>query len=181
VSPLLDAPGATFYLEHRVAFPAIAGAFGTVDLIVRVGHTIHVVDFKFGAGVRVLALYPDGAEDVLNSQLLFYSAAARHSLCEFFAGVEHIILTIVQPQSIELDAEPVSSVAVAHAELDEFVSVYGKACAESLSPAPRLERGDWCRFCPPSRSVRPMQPHCSISRSSRSQHHLKNRAVCFRS
>jgi hypothetical protein len=29
-------------------------------LLVRIGRTIYVVDFKFGVGVRVLALYPDG-------------------------------------------------------------------------------------------------------------------------
>src|SRR5262249_32165088 len=31
---LLDAPGAEFYLEQRVVFPTIPGAFGTVDLII---------------------------------------------------------------------------------------------------------------------------------------------------
>ena len=77
---LLDTPGAEYYLEQRVSFPTIAGAFGTADLIVRIGNTIHIIDFKFGAGVRVLALYPDGDEDVINAQLLFYAAAARHSL-----------------------------------------------------------------------------------------------------
>ena len=71
-----------------------------------------MVDFKFGAGVRVLALYPDGDEDVVNAQLMFYAAAARHSLPEFFAGVDNIVLTILQPVSIEPDAEMVSSVAV---------------------------------------------------------------------
>jgi hypothetical protein len=147
VEQLLDAPGAEFYLERRVAFPTIADAFGTADLIVRIGRTIEVVDFKFGAGVRVLALYPDGDEDVLNAQLMFYGAAARHSLPYFFAGVKDISLTIVQPVSIELDAEPISTVTVAPAELDEFVTVYRTACAEALSEAPRLERGDWCRFC----------------------------------
>ena len=81
----------------------------------RIGSTIHVIDFKFGAGVRVLALYPDGDEDVVNAQLLFYAAAARHSLPEFFAGVDNIVLTILQPQSIEPDAEMVSSVTVTHA------------------------------------------------------------------
>jgi hypothetical protein len=150
VDALLDTPGAEFYLEHRVVFPTIAGAFGTGDLIVRIGDTIHVVDFKFGAGVRVLALSPaddDPAADVINGQLLFYAAAARHSLREFFAGVDNVTLTILQPQSIEPDAEMVSSVAVTHAELDEFIAVYRAACEEALSPAPRLERGPWCRFC----------------------------------
>jgi hypothetical protein len=67
---LLD--GAEFYLEHRVVFPTIANTFGTADLIVRIGRTIHVVDLKFGVGVRVLALYPRGEADTYNPQLLFW-------------------------------------------------------------------------------------------------------------
>jgi hypothetical protein len=147
VEQLLDAPGTEFYLEHRVVFPTVAGAFGTVDLLIRIGRTIHVIDFKFGAGVRVLALSPEGDADVINSQLLFYAAAARHSLPKFFTGIDEIKLTILQPVSIEPDAEMVSTVAVAHAELDEFGAVYPAACEEALSDTPRLERGTWCRFC----------------------------------
>jgi hypothetical protein len=154
VDALLDTPGAEFFLERRVVFPTIAGAFGTLDLLVRIRDTVHVVDFKFGAGVRVVAIHPDGAEDVLNAQLMFYAAAARHSLPGFFAGVENIVLTIVQPVSIEPDAEMVSSVTVTHAELDEFIAAYRAACAEALSESPRLERGPHCRFC----AARPICP-----------------------
>src|SRR5215472_6126833 len=148
VDALLNEPDAEFYLEQRVTFPTIAGAFGTVDLLVRIGPTIHVIDFKFGAGVRVPVLYPDGNEDVLNAQLMFYVVAARHSLPKFFAGVETINLTILQPQSIEPDAEMVSTTTVTHAELDEFSAVYPAACEDALSNTPHLERGAWCRFCP---------------------------------
>ena len=148
VDALLGTPGAEFYLERRVVFPGIADTYGTADLIARIGSAIHIVDLKFGVGVRVLALAPDGDEDVINAQLLFYAAAARHSLPEFFVGVESIVLAIAQPQSIDIDAEMVSSVAVTHAELDEFVTVYRAACEEALSDAPRLKRGAWCRFCP---------------------------------
>jgi hypothetical protein len=148
VVTLLDTPGAEFFLERRVIFPAIANTFGTCDLLIRIGTTMYVVDFKFGAGVRVLALYPDGDEEVINAQLLLYAAAARHSHPEFFAGIDEIVLTILQPQSIELDAETVSTVTVTHAELDEFIAVYRAVCAEALSPTPRLERGSHCRFCP---------------------------------
>jgi hypothetical protein len=147
VDALLDEPGAEFYLEQRVAFPTIPGAYGTVDLLIRIGRTIHVIDSKFGSGVRVLALTPDGDTDILNAQLLFYAAAARHSLREFFAGVKTIVLTILQPMSIEPDAETVSTVTVTHAELDEFIAVYRAACEEALSDTPHLERGTWCRFC----------------------------------
>jgi hypothetical protein len=145
---LLDVPGAEYFLEQRVVFPTIANTFGTADLIIRINSTIHVVDFKFGAGVRVQALTPDGDEDVINAQLLFYACSARHSLPAFFANVENIVLTIVQPMSIDLDAEMVSSVTVTHAELDEFIAAYRAACEEALSGAPHLEPGPWCRFCP---------------------------------
>jgi hypothetical protein len=154
VESLLDVPGAEYFLEKRVTFPAIADTFGTTDLLVRIGRTIHVTDYKFGVGVRVLALSPDGDEDVINAQLLFYTAAARHSLPDFFAGVERIVLTILQPVSIDMDAEMVSSVTVTHAELDEFVTVYRAACEEALSDTPRLQAGSWCRFCP----ARPICP-----------------------
>jgi Protein of unknown function (DUF2800) len=154
VETLLDAPGAEFSLEKRFNFPTIPGAFGTCDLLVRIGRTLYVIDAKFGQGVRVLALYPDRDEDIINGQLLFYAAAARHSLPQFFAGADEIILTILQPQSIEPDAEMVSSVAVTHAELDAFVEIYRVACAEALTSAPRLQKGAHCRFCP----ARPICP-----------------------
>jgi hypothetical protein len=154
VDALLNTPGAKYYLEQRVKFPTVSSAFGTADLIVRTGGTIHLIDFKFGAGVRVLALCPDGDEDIVNAQLLFYAAAARHSFPEFFAGVETIVLTILQPMSIELDAEMVSTVTVTHAELDAFTTIYRAACEQALSGAPRLERGAHCRFCP----ARPICP-----------------------
>ena len=154
VDALLSTPGAEYYLEQRVKFPAVADAFGTADLIVRIGNVIHVVDFKFGNGVSVRALYPEGDEDVINGQLLFYAAAARHSFPEFFAGVENVTLTIVQPQSAELDAEMISAVTVTPAELDAFITLYRAACAEALTSSARLERGAHCRFC----AARPICP-----------------------
>jgi hypothetical protein len=154
VDELLKRPGAEFYLEKRIVFPGIRGAFGTTDLLIRIGHTLYVIDLKFGSGIRVRVLTPDGDTHILNAQLMFYGASARHSLPDFFAGIEHIVLTIVQPQSIEPDAETISSVEVTYAELDEFIAAYRAACAEALSAAPRLERGDHCRFCP----ARPICP-----------------------
>jgi hypothetical protein len=154
VDALLDAPRAEYFLERRVVFPGVSNTFGTADLIVRIGDMIHVIDFKFGQGVLVRALYPDGDADVVNAQLLFYAAAARHSLPEFFAGVDTIMLTILQPMSIEPDAEMVSTLEVTHAKLDEFIAVYRAACEEALAPAPRLEKGAHCRFCP----ARPICP-----------------------
>ena len=141
-------PETEFYLEARVQFPGIDGAFGTADIIARTGNVVTIIDHKFGSGVRVLALRSDGDTDIVNAQLMFYAAAARHTFPEFFSGVDAITLTILQPQSIEPDAEMVSSVTVTHAELDEFVAAYRATCEEALGPAPRLARGPHCRFCP---------------------------------
>jgi len=52
VVALLDTPGAEFFLEARITFPTVAGAFGTADLIVRIGRTVHVIDLKFGVAGR---------------------------------------------------------------------------------------------------------------------------------
>jgi hypothetical protein len=144
VDALLDQPGAEYYLERRVAFPTIENAFGTADLIVRIHDVANVVDHKFGVGVRVVARDDNG----LNPQLAFYAAAARHSLPRFFADGERVVLTILQPQAIEEDAELASSTEATPAELDDFVLRYRAACEDALGPSPHRERGAWCRFCP---------------------------------
>jgi hypothetical protein len=144
VDALLNQPGAEYYLERRVAFPTIENAFGTADLIAKIAAVANVVDYKFGAGVRVVARDDGG----VNPQLAFYTAAARCSLPEFFAGAEHIVLTILQPQAIEEDAELASSTEATPAELDAFVVRYRAACEDALGPSPHRERGAWCRFCP---------------------------------
>jgi hypothetical protein len=43
---------------------------------------------------------------------------------------------------------------VTPAELDAFVTIYRAACEEALAPAPRLQPGAHCRFCP----ARPICP-----------------------
>jgi hypothetical protein len=156
VAPLLDADDAAFYLEQRVAFPGVPTAFGTADLIIRNGTALRIIDCKFGA-LPVRALYPDPDDDgadILNPQLMYYAAAARYTLPSFFAGVDEIVLSIVQPVSLEPDADMVSSVVVTPEELDDFITAYRAACEEALTSAPRMRRGSHCRFCP----ARPICP-----------------------
>jgi hypothetical protein len=144
VDALLNQPGAEYYLERRVVFPTLENVFGTADLIVKVAGVANVVDHKFGSGVRVVARDDDG----LNPQLAFYACGARHSLSPFFDDAERIVLTILQPQTIEEGAELASSTEATAAELDDFVVRYRAACADALGPSPHRQRGPWCRFCP---------------------------------
>jgi hypothetical protein len=147
---LLGKPEAEYFIEQPVTFPGIAGAFGTLDLIVRIAKAMHVIDYKFGFGVRVRATSPaedDINVDVANPQIIYYACAARHTFPEFFDGVEQIMLTIVQPTAIQTD-EIMSSTIVTHADLDRFEAELQAACKEALGPSPRLHRGQHCRFCP---------------------------------
>ena len=69
VEALLDQPGAEYLPRTACRLSDHRRRLRHVDLLVRIGTTIHVIDFKFGSGVWVLALYPDGDEDVVNAQL----------------------------------------------------------------------------------------------------------------
>ena len=105
VDALLDAPGAEFFLEQRVDFPTIAGAFGTCDLIVRIGSTVHVVDFKFGAACACSRSIPMATRTSSTRSCCSTPRLRATRFREFFAGVENIVLTILQPMSIDPDAE----------------------------------------------------------------------------
>ena len=164
VDALLNQPGAEYYLERRVAFPTIENAFGTLDLIVKIAGVANVVDHKFGAGVRVVARDDDG----VNPQLAFYAAGARHSLPGFFAGVERLLLTILQPQTIEEGAELASSTEATPAELDDFVARY--RAAGTRSGLRRIASGaPGAASAPPSRFAPTTPARSSISRNFRRQ------------
>ena len=66
-------------VEARLEFPGVAGAFGTIDLLLTNDRYVLHVDWKFGAGVgvRAIAPAPDGAGDLVNPQLLFYAVAGE--------------------------------------------------------------------------------------------------------
>lgn len=82
--------------EVRVPLVAITGepdAYGTADFLCIEGHTIHIVDFKYGAGV------PVSAEE--NMQLSIYAAAAldAYDMEGMEYGIDLVCLHIVQPRA----------------------------------------------------------------------------------
>ena len=124
-------------LEKRVAFPGIAGAFGTVDVILESPTHFIIGDFKFGAGVYVPCTYDDGA---INSQLLFYLAGAAKKLSK----KRQMVVAIIQPTF----APGLAHAPVSRETLSEFETTLHKAVALATTPNPPRKRGDWCRFAP---------------------------------
>jgi hypothetical protein len=123
----------SLYVEQKVDFSeTVPGGFGTADVIIIAKDIIHIIDLKYGQGVKV--------EAENNTQLLLYAIGALSLTKE---PIEHIMMHIVQPR-----LDHISHWGISISELDQWKG-YLKAKAEiALHPnAPRIPSEDACRWC----------------------------------
>ena len=123
-------------VETRVGFGSyLPGAFGSCDLLGRIGDTAYVIDWKFGEGVIV------AAED--NAQLMYYAAAAMRTpeVAWVFEGVTNIECVIIQPPAIR-------RWRTTPARIKQFERELKRAVKVASQPDAKLYAGDHCRFCP---------------------------------
>lgn len=132
-------------IEQRVTFPGLPAAFGTCDLVLQNKDTVLLVDWKFGQGVGVKAVYSDPAtaSSYVNPQLMYYAAAAYHSKKRLFSK-RRIVVAIIQPRS----AEPLTYTEITRKELKMFVEDMHNALLAALGRNPPYRRGEWCRWAP---------------------------------
>lgn len=124
-------------IEARVSAPSIdEEMFGTVDLLTVEGDTLHVVDLKFGAGLRV--------EVNNNKQLLYYAVCALDEYVVAMAGINTVRCTIVQPR---LGEDAVRSVDYTRAEVESAREAFKIAILATRHPQAPLCAGSWCQFC----------------------------------
>jgi hypothetical protein len=131
-------------VEQGVDFPGIPGAHGTCDLILSNEKMVLHVDWKFGQGVGVKAVYDHGDSDTVNAQLMFYTAASMQTLKQLYAGRKSIALAIIQPRS----DVPLSHTVVTRKEVKWFIEDLQNAVAKALDYDPVRQKGEWCRFAP---------------------------------
>lgn len=82
-------------VEERVDFSDwVPEGFGTSDIIAIKGSTLHVVDLKYGKGIKVYA------ED--NPQGMLYALGA-YALTDMIYDIETVSITIVQPRLDHID------------------------------------------------------------------------------
>jgi hypothetical protein len=131
-------------VEKSVKFPGIPGAFGTCDLILsNQTHVLHV-DWKFGQGIPVQAIYPDPAGDIVNPQILFYITAAMSSARHFYKGRKQLVGAIVQPRG----DTPLSHTKISRKEIRYFTEDLQNAVVKAMERDPPLKKGEHCRWCP---------------------------------
>ena len=127
-----------FLVEQRVKASSIdERVWGTADcVILRRGHRLVVVDYKYGKGVVV------EAED--NEQGMIYVCGVQDSLAgEAFDQVEFIIH---QPRAPHVEGA-IRRVVISKEALADFRRRAKIAAMETLEAEPRSEAGDWCRWC----------------------------------
>jgi hypothetical protein len=149
---LMDIYGGHFRVEARemrVRFPSVPGAFGTADLLLGSDTHILLIDWKFGAGVPVKAVYGDSKGDYVNPQLMFYFAGAMSTMPKLFTK-RRFAVAIIQPRVVE----SLTHTAITRTEVKYFVEDVDNAIVAALARNPVLNPGDHCRWCP----ARPVCP-----------------------
>lgn len=136
ISEKAQSSDAVLFLEQKLDMhPMIPKGFGTGDAIIICKNRLHVIDLKYGKGVKVSAKG--------NEQLRCYAMAAYELFKELYENIDHIVMTIVQPRldHISVDDCPLQDIA-------DWVS-------KELEPKAKLAyagkgeyvTGEHCRFC----------------------------------
>lgn len=130
--------GAILVVEHRFHLRSVhPDLFGTADAVVwQPGtQTLHVIDFKYGAGVPV--------EVKENMQLRYYALGA---LMESSRRAKVVVSTIVQPRCPHSDG-PVRVESIDAIELIDYAAELIEIVKATEDPNAPLEASDECRFC----------------------------------
>ena len=123
------------FLERRVDITDYApDSFGSVDVTLESDKTIHIIDLKYGTGVRVSA--------DMNEQMLMYALGTLKSLET--DHIEKIRMTIAQVRLDHYDTFEMSKGEL----LDWAEKVLKPAAKAAIQGKGKQVVGSWCGFCP---------------------------------
>ena len=127
--------GCRTFLERRVDITDFApDSFGSVDVTLVSDKTIHIIDLKYGTGVRISA--------DMNEQMLMYALGTLKSLKT--EHIEKIRMTIAQVRLDHYDTFEMSKKdLLAWAE-----KVLKPAAKMAIQGVGKQVIGSWCGFCP---------------------------------
>ncbi len=128
-------PEARILVEQRVDFSRFAkGGFGTSDCLIVTEEMIHVIDFKYGAGILVSADH--------NPQLMCYALGALAAF-EEWRDIREVRMTIFQPRKSHVVTCFMSKESLL-AWADEVLSPAADLAYEGRG---EFQAGDHCQFC----------------------------------
>jgi hypothetical protein len=122
-----------FDTETKVGYKGlIEGAFGTTDLIGKIGRRGISLDWKFGDGVMV------EAEE--SEQGMFYFGAAMHQGHWATKDIDEVEIIIVQPPHVR-------RWVTTPARIQRFVDELAQAVKVAQQPDAPIKHGSHCRWC----------------------------------
>lgn len=123
------------YLERKVDITDYApDSFGSVDVTLETGRTIHIIDLKYGAGVKVFADH--------NEQMMLYALGALKAAAS--KDITNIRMTIAQVRLDHYDTFEMSKGEL----LDWAEKVLKPAAKAAIQGSGKQVIGSWCGFCP---------------------------------
>lgn len=122
-------------LEKKIDFSKyVPGGYGTCDCILIHGNDMHIIDFKYGKGVQVIA------EN--NSQLMLYALGALEAYRMLYQ-IETVHLSIFQPRIDNISCFEISAVNLLSWAIEE-VEPKAKLAYDGIGD---FNAGEHCRFC----------------------------------
>lgn len=112
----------------------VPGGFGTADVVIIADDMAHVIDFKYGKGVGVVA------KD--NPQLRLYALGLYLEYADLY-DIQRIKMTIVQPRLDNITSDTISCEDL----LKWAETVAAPAAAQALKGEGQQKVGDHCRWC----------------------------------
>ena len=123
------------FLERKVDITDYApDSFGSVDVTLVSDKTIHIIDLKYGAGVKVFADH--------NEQMMLYALGALKAVAS--KDIANIKMTIAQVRLDHYDTFEMSKVEL----LDWAEKVLKPAAKAAIQGKGKQVIGSWCGFCP---------------------------------
>lgn len=123
------------FLERKVDITDYApDSFGSVDVTLESDKTIHIIDLKYGAGVKVTADH--------NEQMMLYALGALKAAAS--KNISNIRMTIAQVRLDHYDTFEMSKDEL----LDWAEKVLKPAAKAAIQGKGKQVIGSWCQFCP---------------------------------
>lgn len=124
------------FLERKVDITDYApDSFGSVDVTLESSHTTHIIDLKYGAGVKVFADH--------NEQMMLYALGALKAAAAS-QNITKIRMTIAQVRLDHYDTFEMSKGEL----LDWAEKVLKPAGKAAIQGKGKQVIGSWCGFCP---------------------------------
>lgn len=145
--------GGKMLIEQQVGIPNMQ-VWGTVDAAVWVGDVLHVIDFKYGSGVRV--------EVKDNAQLKIYALALLLAMASVRQCPSKVVMHIVQPRHPQGGHTQFPMEAEKLLEFEADVVEAVEECEKAASAGrinDYLVAGDQCRWCPVKATCPALRAH----------------------